>query len=262
MDLRIKGHAAIVQGGSKGIGRGIAEALAAEGVSLLLAARGTEALEQAKSEIAAQHGVRVETMPADSADISAQPRLVEAAREAFGRLDIVVLNSGGPKPGTFAALDDADWRAAADLLVGGPVALLRAAHPLLAQSPAGRAFFVTSVSTRQPVDGLLLSNAFRPGVAGLVKALSQEWAADGIRLHSLAPGLTDTERLAGLAKRRADAAGATVEEALAAMRAPIPSGRLGVPADIGALAAFLSSPAADYLTGGNWLVDGGLVRAV
>ncbi|MDK2973365.1 MAG: 3-oxoacyl-[acyl-carrier protein] reductase [Candidatus Sumerlaeota bacterium] len=262
MDLQLTGHAAIVQGGSAGIGRGIAESLAAEGCDIVLAARNAAPLEKAAAEIAAASGRRVVCETADSADLASAERLVERARSEFGRLDILVCNSGGPAPGKAMDLASEQWIDAAHLLIASPVALLKAAMPLLERSPAPRFFVVTSSSTCQPVAGLTLSNVYRPGVVGLIKTLADELGASGLRCHSLAPGRVDTQRLANVIAMQARNAGKEPEAVRKDLLATIPAGRLGEPADLGALAAFLASPKADYLTGGNWLVDGGFIKCL
>lgn len=262
MDLQLKHHVALVQGASKGIGRGIAEALAAEGMDVFLTARTEAPLKQAAAEIAEKHGVRVEYMAQDSGEIEAIPKLISAVENQFSRLDVVVCNSGGPRAGDLDVLSAEDWAAAARLLVTGPTELLRAALPLLKQSPAPRFFFVTSASTVEPAPGLTLSNVFRPGIVGLVKCIAQQYAAAGLRCHSLAPGRIDTDRLEAVFTAQAAKRG--VEKSLVKEQAlaSIPVGRFGVPADLGSLAAFLCSKQADYLTGQNWLVDGGFIKSL
>lgn len=262
MDLGLQGHVAIVQGATKGIGRGIAEALAAEGFDLLITARTEKALRVAADEMKSATGRRVVTFAADSADLAASDELVHLVEREFGRLDVIVCNSGGPPPGLMKTLTPKQWAAAAELLITAPVGLLKQSLRLLQKSPAPRFFVVTSSSTRQPVPGLTLSNVFRPGVMGLVRTLSDELAQDRIRCHSIAPGRFDTERLGHVIDMQSEKQGQTPQEVRDAMIASIPAGRLGVPADIGNLVAFLTSMKADYLTGMNWMVDGGLVKIV
>lgn len=261
MNLHLRGHAALIQGGSRGLGFGIAQALAAEGVDLLLTARGKEALDAAAESLRAEHKVRVETMIADSADLSATRKSVDAAAMGFGRLDIVVANSGGPPPGLLTDLSEEKWRAAFELLLMGPNALLQQALPHLAKSPAPRFFVVTSSSTKVPVPGLTLSNVLRPAVVAWIKAVAAEYGPQRLRAHSLAPGRFDTERLGHVISAHASRSGRDVTEVREGMVAAIPAGRFGEPLELGHLAAFLSSPQADYLTGQNWLVDGGLTQA-
>lgn len=262
MDLELKGRVAIVQGASKGIGLGIADALAAEGCRLVLAARGEGPLLAAQEDLARRHRVEVASCVADSADPATAHRLADLARRTFGRLDIVVANSGGPPPGGFEELGTEQWRAAFELVLLAPVELLRAAVPLLRQSDAPRFLVVTSSSTREPVQGLTLSNTFRPGIVGLVKTLSAEMGPWGLRVHSLAPGRIDTDRLGAVIDRQAEMGGVPADEVRAGMLGTIPAGRLGTPADLGSAAAFLCSTRADYLNGLNLLVDGGLVKSL
>jgi len=262
VDLRLHGHVAIVQGASRGLGRGIAEALAAEGCDLILSARTEGPLRQAANEIAASSGRRVDPIAVDSSAPESAGTLVEAARSKFGRLDILLANGGGPPPGGALDLSDSQWAAAAELLLISPMRLIRASLPLLRESPAPRVMIVTSSSTRQPVSGLTLSNTYRPAICGLVKTLSEELAHDRVRIHSLAPGRFDTDRLREVIQVQSAKSGRTPEQVTDAMLASIPAGRLGQPIELGHLAAFLASPLADYLTGCNWLIDGGLIRAI
>ncbi|MBI5155463.1 SDR family oxidoreductase [Candidatus Poribacteria bacterium] len=262
MDLGLMGHAAIVQGASKGIGLGIARALAQEGCDVLLTARGEDALRHAAEAITRETGRRALWQAGDSADLAAADKLVARAECAFGRLDILVANSGGPPPGRFVDLSPEQWAAAANLILTAPCMLLKRALPLLEKSPAPRFFIVTSSSTREPVMGLTLSNTFRPGVTGLIKTLAQELAPQRVCCHSLAPGRIDTDRLGHVIENQAKQLGKTPDEVRKAMIASIPAGRLGEPADLGSVAAFLASPRAGYLTGLNILVDGGLIKTI
>ena len=262
MDLNLKNHVALVQGASKGLGRGIAEALAAEGCNVVLTGRTAEPLQAAASAIAKTHGVIVKAIVSDSGDLAAIPVLLDTIKADFGRLDVIVCNSGGPAPGGLKDLAPEQWLAAAQLLVAAPAALIRAALPTLQASPAPRVFFVTSTSTKDAVAGLLLSNTFRPAVVGMIKALTAELAAERVALHSIAPGRFDTDRLANVINMQSKKFGKTPEAVKQGMIDSIPAGRLGDPLEMGRLVAFLSSPQSDYLRGGNWLVDGGMVRAI
>lgn len=262
MDLQLTGNVAIVQGASKGIGRGIARCLAREGCDLVLTARTEETLAQTAAEIAAETGRNVKHFALDSSNVEAQTSLVDFAREQFGRLDILVANSGGPAPGGLKDLSPEQWRAAADLLIVGPTLLLKTALPLLKQSPAPRFFVVTSSSTVTPVSGLALSNTFRPAIVGLIKQLTEELAAENVCCHSVAPGRVDTDRLANIFAMQGKKQDKSPEEMRDAALKMIPAGRLGTPEDLGNLVAYLSSPLAEYLRGGNWLVDGGLIRVI
>ncbi|MCC6546357.1 SDR family oxidoreductase [Candidatus Sumerlaeota bacterium] len=262
MDLELKGHVALVQGASKGIGRGIAESLAAEGCHLFLTARSHDPLKKTAEEIAAKHGVRVHFHQADSANLSEIPSLLKVIETDFGRLDIIVCNSGGPPAGGIKDLTPEQWSEAGKLLLAAPAYMLQLALPLLRRSPAPRFFIVTSSSTRVPVAGLTLSNTFRPGIVGLIKSLTDELAADRVCCHSIAPGRFDTDRLSHLIKVQSEKFQKTQDQVRDEMVAAIPAGRLGDVADIGNLVAFLSARKSDYLRGGNWLVDGGLVKGI
>lgn len=262
MDLEIKDHVALIQGSSKGIGRGIAEALAAEGVHVILTGRNEDALKEAASEIASAHKVKTSYFVMDSADIQKYPELIEKIKTEFGTIDIVLANSGGPPPGMFDDLKADQWAHAFQLLMASPVELLRTSISQLEKSPAPRFFIITSSSTREPVPGLTLSNVFRPGIVALVKEISNQYADKGLRCHSLAPGRIDTDRLAAVFKMQAEKNKTTPDEVREKAIQSIPAGRLGTINDMGSLAAFLASPKADYLTGQNWLVDGGLIKSI
>ena len=262
MELELKGHVALVQGASKGIGRGIAESLAAEGCELFLTARTHDPLKQTAEEIAAKYGVRVRFHQADSANLSEIPALLKIIETDMARLDIIVCNSGGPPAGGIRDLTPEQWNEAGKLLLTAPAYLLQRALPLLRRSPAPRFFIVTSSSTRVPVAGLTLSNTFRPGIVGLIKSLTDELAADRVCCHSIAPGRFDTDRLSHLIKVQSEKFQKTQDQVRNDMISAIPAGRLGDVQDIGNLVAFLSSKKSDYLRGGNWLVDGGLVKGI
>jgi 3-oxoacyl-[acyl-carrier protein] reductase len=262
MQLQITNHVAVVQGGSKGIGLGIAHSLAREGCDLVLTARNGDHLENQAKIIAEQTGRKVLPFVLDSSDLSKTKDLISFVEKEFGRLDIIVANSGGPPAGTLKPLTVDQWQEAATLLIASPALLVKSALPLLSKSPAPRFFVVTSSSTVTPINGLTLSNTFRPGLVGLIKTLTEELAPEGVCCHSIAPGRFDTERLGHVIDLHAEKQGKTPDEIKSAMLATIPAGRLGEPVEIGDLVAFLSSPLASYLRGGNWLVDGGLLRVV
>lgn len=262
MNLKLTGHVAIVQGASKGLGRGVAEALAAEGCDLIITARSAEPLTEASKAIAQRTGRRVVPYAMDSADVDALPALLARVEAEFGRLDVLVCNSGGPPAGGLLDLTPTQWADATRLVLTAPALLLAAALPLLKASPAPRFFVITSTSTRVPIAGLTLSNTLRPALVGLIKSLVEEFGSTGLCCHSIAPGRFETDRLAHLISVQAQKAGKPESEIKSAMLASIPAGRFGDPIELGQLVAYLSSPAASYLNGGNWMVDGGLVKAV
>jgi 3-oxoacyl-[acyl-carrier protein] reductase len=263
MDFQLGGRVALVNAASRGIGRGIAEALAAEGVRLVISSRSQAAVAQTARDIAAAHQAEVLPVAADVATADAAGQLVSAAVERFGRLDILVTNSGGPPGGTFADFDDASWQQAFDLLLLSVVRMVRAALPHLRASDGGRIINVASSSVKEPIPGLILSNSLRAGVAGLAKTLADELAPDQITVNTVLPGRILTDRLRGPFVEPARRAGLDVDElARAEVAKEVPLGRVGELADLANLVAFLCSPAAAYLTGLAVMVDGGRQRAI
>jgi len=263
VDYHLAGRVALVNAASRGLGRGIAEALAAEGARLVISSRDATAISQAAREISAAYGAEVVPVAADVSTPAAAGHLVTSAAERFGALDILVTNSGGPPGGTFADFTDQDWQHAFDLLLLSVVRMVRAALPYLRASGRGRIINVASSSVKEPIPGLILSNSLRAGVAGLAKTLSGELAADQITVHTVLPGRILTDRLRGPFVEPARAAGVPVDDlARAEVAKEVPLGRVGEPADLGSLVAFLCSAGAAYLTGLTVAVDGGRLRAI
>jgi 3-oxoacyl-[acyl-carrier protein] reductase len=246
VDLGLTGRTAIVCGGSAGIGLGISEALAAEGANVVLFARRPEVVEREAERLG---GLAV---PGDVAVAEDAERVVAAAVDAYGGVDILVNNSGGPPRRTALELDEAAVVAAAQLLLVSAVRLTALCLPYLERSPAGRIVNVTSSSVREPIDNLALSNALRPGVVGWAKTLARELGPSGITVNSIAPGRFDTERV-----REVYPEGPSEDD----LR-EIPLGRLGTPREIGDLVAFLCSDRGGYITGTLITVDGGLTRGL
>ena len=251
MNLGLEGKRFVVGGGSKGLGRAVAEVLVAEGAHVLLVARGTDALAQAVSEL----GPRAEACPADLSS----PADIDRLAASVETLDGILVNHGGPLAGDALDLSDEQWAAAFQLVLGGPIRLLRALLPHL--NDGASILFITSVAARQPIPGLDSSNVLRPGVTALAKCLSRE-LAPRVRVNTLAPGRFDTERVRWLDERSAEAAGIPLEAQQASAASAIPLGRYGEPIELGRVAAFLLSPAASYVSGVSLQVDGGLVTAV
>jgi 3-oxoacyl-[acyl-carrier protein] reductase len=262
MDYGLRGRVALVNAASKGIGRAIAEALAAEGVQLVLSARNGDLLERTATEIATAHGIAVVPVSADVARVDAAAMLVGTAMSRFGRLDILINNSGGPPTGTFADFDDATWQHAFDLLLLNVVRMVRAAVPHLRASGHGRIVNVASTTVKQPLPGFILSNSLRAGVIGLAKTLADELAPDAITVNNVCPGRILTDRLREGQRERAAREGVPVDDLVRATAVDVPLGRIGDPSDLGHLVAFLCSDAASYITGTTIPVDGGLVRAL
>jgi 3-oxoacyl-[acyl-carrier protein] reductase len=263
MDFQLGGRVALVNAASRGLGRGIAEALAAEGVRLVISSRNQGAIDRTAGEIAAAHQTEVVAVAADVALPGTAERLVSVAVESFGGLDILVNNSGGPPGGRFADFDDAAWQSAFDLLLLNVVRMVRAALPHLRASGAGRIINVASSSVKEPIPGLILSNSLRAGVAGLAKTLADELAPDQITVNTVLPGRILTDRLRGPFIEPARRAGIDVDElARAEVAKEIPLGRVGEPSDLASLVAYLCSAPAAYLTGLVLTVDGGRMRSI
>jgi 3-oxoacyl-[acyl-carrier protein] reductase len=263
MDYQLRGRVALINGASRGIGRGIAAALAAEGVRLVISSRSQTDIAAAAADIAALYDASVLPVPADVSSPHAAAYLVDATVERFGALDILVTNSGGPPNGTFDDFDDTAWQEAFDLLLLSVVRMVRAALPHLRASDNGRIINVASSAVKEPIPGLILSNSLRAGVAGLAKTLSFELAPAGITVNTVLPGRILTDRLRGPFIEPARLAGVDVDElARAEVAKEVPLGRVGEPADLANLVTFLCSPAASYLTGLAIPVDGGRFRSL
>jgi 3-oxoacyl-[acyl-carrier protein] reductase len=262
MEMGLKGTVALVMASSQGLGKAIAMGLAREGANVAISARRGDVLEQVAEEIRQASGVEVLVVPADVSTESGPQEAVSAVAEHFGRLDILVTNAGGPPPGDFTRHPDSAWQTAFELNLLSVVRLVRAALPDLQASGRGRIINMSSTSVKQPIEGLILSNAIRAGVIGLAKTLSVELAPHGITVNSIAPGRIDTERIRQLDRSRAQAQGITEEQARQANLAQIPLGRYGSPDDIANLAVFLASDKASYITGTTIQVDGGMLKGI
>jgi 3-oxoacyl-[acyl-carrier protein] reductase len=257
VDLGLRGRSFVVGGGSRGLGLATAAELVAEGAQVLLLGRDADSLRAAAVGL----GEGASWLDgADMADPALPARVVSEVESRFGgRLDGVLMNAGGPPPGEVLSLSDEVWRSAYELLIGGPIRLLRALEPLMGDEAA--VAWVGSSSWRQPITGLDTSNVFRPGVAALVKVLARE-LAPRVRLVGLAPGRIDTDRVRELDESRAARTGAAVDEIRRASEADVPAGRYGTPAEFGRVAAFLLSPAASYVSGSTIQVDGAAITAL
>lgn len=262
MDLGLKGKAALVCGSSQGIGRAIADALAAEGADLVINSRSPEKLAAVAEEITRTSGVAVTAAAANLTDPADVERLVRAARDALGRIDILVTNTGGPPPGPFESHTAAAWSEAISRNLESVVNLVRAVLPEMKERGWGRILNVTSISVKQPVAGLILSNSIRAAVTGFAKTVSNEAAPFGVTVNNLVPGFTRTERLVEFAESVADGTGDSIEGVYEGWEAEIPMGRLAEPAELGSLAAFLCSERASYITGQSVAVDGGWIKGL
>lgn len=262
MDLGLNGKVALVGGSSKGLGRAVAAALAAEGCDLVLNARSEGPLEEARSRLEEEHGVRVRAVPADLATERGARHVAERALEAFNRVDILVTNNGGPPPGPFEEHRLEAWRMAYRLTLESALILAKAVLPGMRERRWGRILNITSIAVKQPVDGLILSNSIRAAVTGWARTLANEVAADGITVNNLMPGYTRTERLDQLAGRIADDRGTDPSAAFRQWEGEVPMGRVGEPAEFAAMAAFLASEKASYVTAQSIAVDGGWIRSL
>lgn len=262
MDLGLRGKIALVAAASRGLGRAVAEELAAEGASVVMCARGETALHEAAAAIRASSGVDVEAVVADVARPEDVGRLVKTANDRFGRVDILVTNAGGPPSGKFESLGPEKWSDAVQLTLLSTVNLCRAVLPGMRERRWGRIINVTSITVKQPVEGLMLSNSLRAGVTGFARTLANEVARDGITVNNILPGYTRTQRVEELARATAAREKISVAEAMKKSEAEIPMRRLGEPNEFAALAAFLASERASYITGTSIQVDGGWIKSL
>jgi 3-oxoacyl-[acyl-carrier protein] reductase len=262
VDLGLTGKAAAVAAASRGLGRATAEALAAEGCAVALCGRDEGRVREAAEEVARATGARTLAVKADVGVAADCQAFVTRAAEAFGRLDILVTNTGGPKPGAFEAVGDDGWEEAYRVTLANVVHLVRAAIPHMRARRWGRIVNIASLSARQPIQGLALSNAFRPAIVGLAETLANELGKDGILVNTVCPGYTRTERLDEVAQARAKTMGVTPEQVIETLGRSAPLGRVAEPEELAAVVAFLCSERASYVTGTTIAVDGGATRRV
>jgi 3-oxoacyl-[acyl-carrier protein] reductase len=238
VDLGLNGRVALVAASSRGLGRAIATALAAEGAKVMISARGEAALAQTAGEIREATGAEIDHHATDLTRVHDVRALVEWTAERFGGLDVLVSNAGGPPAGSFDTVSEEDWRSAFELNLMSLVRLVREALPHMRERGFGRIVNVASSSIKQPIEDLILSNTFRAGVAGLAKSLSFELASDGILVNTLGPGRISTERSAGFDAAQAERFGVAVEEVRGGAEARIPLGRYGTPEEFARVAVF------------------------
>ena len=262
MDLGLKGKTALVAASSKGLGRAVAEELAAEGCDLVMCARGKEALEEAAASIRASSKRKVIAIPADLSKAEDVSQVAARAMKELGRIDILVTNGGGPPAGPFESHSMEAWHAAVRQTLDSVVELTRAVLPGMKERRWGRIVNVTSIAVKQPVDNLILSNSVRAAVTGFARTLANEVAPFGITVNNVMPGYTRTDRVTSLAAKNAELRNTTPDEQLAIFEKQIPMGRLGEPREFGAMVAFLCSERASYTTGASIPVDGGWIRAL
>lgn len=261
MDLHLEGKAALVVASSQGLGKAIAAQLLQEGTHVMITGRDEAKLKEVHAELAAIGRGKVEYTRGDVTRIEDIRAMVAATRDAFGGLDILVNNSGGPPGGTFETIDDEQWQRAFELNLLSYIRLIREALPELKRG-GGRIINLASSSIKQPIPGLLLSNTFRLGVVGLTKTLAEELAPYGILINTVAPGRIATDRIAYLDEMKAQKLGVSREEVEEQSRRAIPLGRYGTPEEFARVVAFLVSDASTYITGSSLLIDGGMVKSI
>lgn len=262
MNLGLTDKVAVVGASSKGLGRAIALGLAQEGTKVTICARDSEVLATTADDIRNQTGTEVLAVPTDVSQPEQVEHLINTAISHFGGIDILVNNAGGPRAGRFDDLAAQDYQDAVHLNLMSTINLCRAAVPSMRARGSGRIINLTSVSVKQPVDNLMLSNMARTGVIGFAKTLATELAPDKILVNNVCPGIIFTDRIQQLATVRAEEAGITFDEALEKMTADIPLGRIGDPDEFANLVVFLASERANYITGTTIQVDGGMVRSL
>src|SRR5437868_9889324 len=262
MDLGLKGRVAIVAASSQGIGRATAEGFAAEGCRVAMCARNRSTLDQASDKIREQYHTDVFAETLDVTDADAVHGFVAAVATKFGKVEICVTNAGGPPAKGFLAATIEDWRKAVDLNFLSTVYFAREVIPHMQRHHWGRLITLTSISTKQPVPDLVLSNAVRAAVVGLVKSLANEFGKDGITVNNVGPGYTATDRLKELARSRSAAQGKSEEEVFSAWASEAALKRVAEPREVADAIVWLASERASYVTGQTILVDGGAYKGL
>ena len=260
MDLELTDKVALVMAASKGLGRASAAALAREGAKVAIASRGPQ-IEQTAAEIRTATGADVLPLRADVTRPADVESMVAATLAAYGRIDILVINAGGPPPGNFLDLKPDDWDAALQLTLMSAVRVCYAVLPHMLAQQSGSIVAIQSVSVKQPIDNLILSNSIRMAVIGLLKSLANEFGSQGIRVNSINPTYTHTDRVAQLLQARAGKDGITAAQAAADIGRNMPLGRMGTPEEFGRTVAWLASPAASYIHGHALMFDGGATKS-
>ncbi len=255
--MGLKGKKALVTASSSGIGRGIAERFAKEGATVFLSGIETDLLPRTAYEIASKTGAKVYYLPSDFTDASSVEELANRAMADMGGIDILVYNTGGPKPGRFLELNSSDWEVAYRLILDAAIRLTKAVLPGMQEKRWGRLIYMTSSSVIRPLPNLHLSNVMRAGVKALAESLACEVAPYGVTTHVISPAHIDTDRIRQIAQFRANEADLSLEEVLKEDLKNIPVGRFGTPDDIASLVAFLASEQSSFMTGQTHVIDGG-----
>ncbi|MCB0102796.1 MAG: SDR family oxidoreductase [Anaerolineales bacterium] len=262
MDLHLKDKIALVTGSTRGLGYATALQLAKEGCKVAINGRDETTIKKAAEQIQKETGAQVIGLAGDASLPDVPAQLVQQTVDAFSGLDILITNTGGPKPGSIDSLDEAAWQSGIDLCLMAHVRLIKSALPHLRKSQAASILTVTSLTVKQPLPNLLISNSVRTATVGLTKSLAIELGAEGIRVNSILPGWTETERVTALMEDRANKNQSSAEEEAKRQAAEIPLGRMGQPAEFANAAVFLVSPAASYITGTMLNVDGSVIKGI
>jgi 3-oxoacyl-[acyl-carrier protein] reductase len=262
MDMGLNGKNALVCGASSGLGKACAAALASEGADVIICARTAETLNEAASEISAQSGAQVFVYPADLSKASDIDRLADKIHDKFGGIDILVTNAGGPPAGNSESLTEDNWTDGFDLTFMSVVRLVHAFSPHMKDNNWGRIINLASISVREPIDGLILSNALRSAVVGFAKTLSRELGPYGVLVNNIITGSYDTDRLKSLHTARAEQLGIDIEELRRRVRSEIPLRRFGNPGELADIVCFLAGEKSSYITGTSIPVDGGALKGI
>jgi 3-oxoacyl-[acyl-carrier protein] reductase len=262
MDLHLKDKIALVAGSSKGLGYATALQLAKEGCKVAINGRDEAKIKSVAEKISKETGAQVIGLAGDASLPDVPTKLIQQTVDAFGGLDILITNTGGPQPGSIDSLDEEAWQKGIDLCLMAHVRLIKSALPHLRKSDAASILTVTSLTVKQPLANLLISNSVRTATIGLTKSLAIELGREGIRVNSIIPGWTETERVTELLNDRASKNQTSVEEEAQRQAAEIPLGRMGKPEEFANAAVFLVSPAASYITGTMLNVDGSVIKGI